>query len=226
MKALSCVIIDGDGPGKTAHHLAAELERRGHRPAIFGSHLKDGDFTGLANSVRPQRIVFAPPAGNECESLDLDLAGRLPGCLAPLVSYGVKRFLRLLQAAVIVLMNNDGGQIWVADWDDTFEYHLPLPCTPMQAEARAAAVRGMAKECSRLGIKVNSLLVQPVAEMFAPERFRDARNDLKTYSLRYKPLSCSAVSAQLCDFMERQDLPMAGAMVGLGTGVCQGHLIQ
>lgn len=226
MKRLSCVIIDGDGPGATARHFAAELERRGHRAEMFGSDLDAFNFRDLSARVCPQRVVFAPPAWDECGALDLDLAGSVPERLAPLVAAGVKRFLRLTQVAILALMGNGGGQIWVADWDDTFEYHLPLPCSPLQAEARAAAVRAMAKECARLGIKVNSLSVQPVAEMFPSERFREARDDLKTYALRYKPVSCMAVAAQLCDFLEQPDLPMAGAMVGLGTGVCQGHLIQ
>jgi len=226
MKSFSCVIIDGDGPGETARHLAVELKRRGHRAAMLGSDLGTGDFTDLSARVCPNRVVFAPPARDECCALDLDLAGRIPKRLAPLVAAGVKRFLGLTRAAILALMGNGGGQIWVADWDDTFEYHLPLPFAPLQAEARAAAVRAMAKECTRLGIKVNSLSVQPVAEMLSPERFRGARDDLKTYALRYKPVSCSAVAAQICDFLEQPDLPMAGAMVGLGTGVCQGHLIQ
>jgi hypothetical protein len=226
MKILSCVIIDGDGPGETARHLAAELELRGHRAVMLGSELDAKDFTELSALVHPQRVVFAPPARDECDALDLDLTGRAPEHLAPLVAAGVKRFLRLTQVAILGLMGNGGGQIWVADWDDTFEYHLPLPCSPLQAEARAAAVRAMAKECARLGIKINSLSVQPVAEMFPPEQFRAARDDLKAYALRYKPVSCSTVAALLCDFLERPDLPMAGAMVGLGNGVCQGHLIQ
>jgi hypothetical protein len=226
MKSWSCVIIDGDGPGETARHLAVELERRGHRTAMLGADLDVRDFIELSALVRPQRVVFAPPARDECVVLNLHLAGGVPGRLAPLVAAGVKRFLGLTQAAIRELMVTGGGQIWVADWDDTFEYHLQLPCAPLQAEARAAAVRSMSKECACLGIKVNSISVQPVAEMFPPEQFRDARDDLKTYALRYKPVSCAAVASQVCDFLEQPDLPMAGAMVGLGTGVCQGHLIQ
>lgn len=226
MNILSCVIIDGDGPGETARYLAAELERRGHRVARLGSNLDTVDFIDMSSRIRPQRVVFAPPTQNECGALDLDLAGSVPARLSSMVADGVKRFLRLTQAAIRTLMGNGGGQIWVVDWDDTFEYHLPLPCSPMQAEARAAAVRSVAKECARLGIKVNSLSVQPVAEMFPPEQFRDAREYLKAYALRYKPLSCAAMAAQLCDFMERPDLPMAGALISLGMGVCQGHLVQ
>ena len=226
MKSLSCVIIDGDGPGETAHHLTLELERRGHRAAKLGGCMDVEAFIEMSARVCPQRIIFAPPAGDECGALDLDLAGPIPERLVPMVAIGVKRFLALAQAAILTLMGNGGGQIWVADWDDTFEYHLPLPCSPLQAEARAAAVRAMAKECTRLGIKINSLSVQPVAEIFPRERFNEARDDLKSYALRYKPVSCKAVAAQLCEFLEQPDLPMAGAMVGLGTGVCQGHLIQ
>jgi hypothetical protein len=143
-----------------------------------------------------------------------------------MVADGVKRFLGLTQVAIRCLMANGGGQIWVVDWDDTFEYHLPLPCSPIQAEARAATVRSVAKECARLGIKVNSLSVQPVAEMFPSGRFVEAREHLKTYALRYKPVTCEAVTFQLCDFLEQPDLPMAGALISFGMGVCQGHLVQ
>lgn len=226
MRTLSCVIIDGDGPGKTACHLVTELERRGHGAAMLGSDLDRADFINLAHRVSPQRIVFAPSARNECDALDFDLAGLAPKRLAPMVADGIGRFLRLIQAAIHTLIRNGGGQIWVVDWDDTFEYHLPMPCSPMQAEARAAAVRSVAKECAGLGIKINSLSIQPVAEMFPPEQFRDARNDLKTYAWRYKPLSCGVLAAQLSDFLERSDLPMAGAFISLGMGVCQGHLVQ
>jgi len=193
---------------------------------MLGSDLDPGYFTDLSARVHPRRVIFAPSARDECDALDLDLAGGFPEHLAGLVEAGIKRFLRLVQAAIHALMGNGGGQIWVADWDDTFEYHLPLPCTPLQAEARAASVRALAKECARLGIKINSLLLQPVAEMFQLEQFRDAREELKTYALRYRPVSCATVAAQLCNFLEQPDLPMAGAMVGLGTGICQGHLIQ
>lgn len=226
MEVLSCVIIDGDGPGETARHLAAEMKRRGHKVSVIGGDFDTVDFIDMSNGMRPERIVFAPPARNECDALDLDLAEMVSEHLAPMVKHGVGRFLRLIQAAIHTLMGNGGGQIWVVDWDDTFEYHLPLPCSPMQAEARAAAVRSVAKECSRLGIKVNSLSIQPVAEMFPPELFRGAREHLKTYALHYKPLSCAAMAAQLCDFLEKFDLPMAGALISLGMGVCQGHLVQ
>jgi hypothetical protein len=141
------------------------------------------------------------------------------------VASRTKIFLAQAQAALKLLMQAGGGQLWVCDYDDSFSYHLDTPACPILAQARASAVRSLAKEYSRMDIAINTLFAQPIADETARPMFRQAAASLKSYAMRYKPNSAEDIIEMLVPFIRKDRLAFSGAVVGAGMGINQGHLI-
>jgi hypothetical protein len=181
---------------------------------ILQEHVPDGSVVN---------VVFTPAELNEFVLLDEDLtAGSSQLCEA--VGSRMRAFLGQAQAALKVLLRAGGGQLWVCDYDDSFGYHLDVEASPIVAQARAAAVRSLAKEYSRMKISVNALLIQPLAEG-NEAKFKGVAS-LRSYAMRYKPSAVADVTDLLINFIDSKRLAFSGATIGTGMGVQQAHLIS
>lgn len=168
------------------------------------------------------RVIFTPCLDDEVALLEADLANA-GSLLEATIADRIDAFLRQMQSVLDAMMRAGSGQIWVCDFDDSFAYHLPMPAAPIQAQARAGAVRSLAKEYSRMGIAVNTILTQP---LICPGDDLSAYRapGLKSYAMRYKPSPASDLFSLLATHAQAERLPFTGACQSLGMGVVQAHL--
>ncbi|MCX7560541.1 hypothetical protein OS190_13270 [Sulfitobacter sp. F26204] len=218
MSVKTVIVIGETGTLKACQ--IASLKAQGHKVIEFDADVKAVDLNACRDLIEGElRVIFTPYMHDEMALLDADTSA-----LIAMVGKKTKAFLTQAQAALQLLMGRGGGQFWVADFDDSFAYHLETPCAPICAQARAGAVRSLAKEYSRMKISVNSMLVQPVSDPSTASMFRKASAELKSYAMRYKPNDAGAVADMLTDFVGTGKLQFSGNIIGTGTGIVQGHL--
>lgn len=218
MSKKTILIIGDDGVLKARQ--IASLQGAGHKVVALGNAATEADVRAVKTEVEGDlRVVFTPYEHDEFALMEQG-----EEVLVATVGTLAKAFLAQSQAALQLLMGQGGGQLWVADFDDSFAYHLDTPCAPISAQARAGAVRSMAKEYSRMRISVNSMLVQPVSDAASLPMFRKASAGLKSYAMRYKPNDAGDVADMLTGFVEADRLQFSGNIIGTGTGIVQGHL--
>lgn len=216
---IKTVIVIGDD-GSLRDCTIRAFGAQGCKVAVRGADCTAADILSLRAEVQGDlRVVFTPYEHDEFALLT-EGADRL----VDHVGARTKAFLAQAQAALQLLMEAGGGQFWVADFDDSFAYHLDSPCAPIAAQARAGAVRSIAKEYSRMKIAVNSMLVQPVQDDGNAAMFREAAAGLKSFAMRYKPTPAVDVADMLAGFVRQDRLSFSGSMVGTGTGISQAHL--
>ncbi|MFC5473499.1 hypothetical protein [Paraherbaspirillum soli] len=136
----------------------------------------------------------------------------------------LSHFLLELQSSAQVLMRNDGGQIWVITQDDSMQHYLSMPAMPIVTRARHAAVKSFAKEVLRLGVRINCATVQLLAEQAEPDAWREARDGLKAFAMKFKPIKAAAVACTLRGWLAQKDLPLAGMVVPLGVGFSENNI--
>jgi hypothetical protein len=213
------VIVIGDD-GLLKQQQITSLEAGGNSVISFDASAAKQDILGCRSRIEGElRVVFTPYQHNEFTLLEQGA-----DTLLSHISERTKAFLAQAQAALQLLMDQGGGQFWVCDFDDSFSYHMDTPSCPVAAQARAGAVRSMAKEYSRMKITVNSMLVQPVVDEQSKAMFRKASAGLKSYAMRYKPNTPDEVANLLCRFLSEPRLQFSGNIIGTGTGIVQGHL--
>ncbi|AJY67450.1 hypothetical protein [Burkholderia glumae] len=136
-------------------------------------------------------------------------------------------FLAALQAAATLLRRGGNAQIWTLTQEDSMGYYLATTpaALPVDVRARHAAVKSLGKEMLRLGVKVNAAHLQPAAEEAADaSAWRDARDGLKAFALRFQPNGALAVANALAAWIARDDLPVAGMVVPIGIGFPENNL--
>lgn len=225
MTSPTTILLIGD-PGGFRNGLEQRLAAEGHAVVCLGAFSSAQDIGGGAPAANaPLRIIFTPTEINEFALLkaDLQTGGNTLLCA---VEMRVKVFLAQSQAVLKLLMRAGGGQLWVCDYDDSFAYHLETSASPVVAQARAGAVRSLAKECSRMNITINSLFVQPLTDQETATKamFRNAQAALKSYAMRYRPNTIDDIAGLLNPLLGTERLAFSGAMIGTGTGVLQTHL--
>lgn len=212
------IVIGDDGPLK--QQKIANMQSAGTRVINYDASASKQDILGCRPRIEGElRVVFTPYQHNEFTLLEQSAETLLEH-----TGERTKAFLAQAQAALQLLMDQGGGQFWVCDFDDSFSYHMDTPSCPVAAQARAGAVRSMAKEYSRMKIAINSMLVQPVIDEQSKMMFRKASAGLKSYAMRYKPNTSDEVSSLLCHFLSEPQLQFSGNVIGTGTGIVQGHL--
>ena len=97
-------------------------------------------------------------------------------------------FLADCRAAIRVMMPAGKGHLLALCIDDAAAKILGLPQTPIANQARAAALKSMAKEYGRMGLGFNTVVCQPPREMAEESAWRARRERLKVYALRYRPI--------------------------------------
>jgi hypothetical protein len=60
--------------------------------------------------------------------------------------------------------------------------------------------------------------VQPLAEQRPDSAWRQAREGLKAYALKFKPQRCEQVACLLQALLEQAQLPLAGVVLPVGVG--------
>lgn len=133
-------------------------------------------------------------------------------------------FLSELQSCAQILARNDGGQIWVMTQEDSMQYYMPMSSAPIVTQARHAAAKSFAKEVLRLGVRINCATVQLLAEQAEQSAWREARDGLKAFAMKFKPVKAEAVARTLHRWLAQEDLPLAGMVLPLGIGFPENNL--
>jgi hypothetical protein len=165
-------------------------------------------------------VVFGQ---REHREMDYDIENEVEAFIASLEEQ-LTDFLMELQASAQLLVRQDGGQIWVLTQEDSMQYYLPMPAAPIVTRARQAAVKSFAKEVFRLGVRINCATVQLLAEQADPTAWRDARDGLKAFAMKFKPVKAVAAARTLHGWLAQDELPMVGLVVPLGIGFSETNI--
>jgi NAD(P)-dependent dehydrogenase (short-subunit alcohol dehydrogenase family) len=215
-KPLNILLVDAQGA--LAQSLAAQLREAGHRVLTHGrdagAELAAEDLAAVLPGIEAthgalDRIVFCTRG----EAEQFEAAADVERTLADLA-----RTLGELKAAAQLLTRRDDSQLWVLLHEDSMQYYLPVPAQPVRSRALMAAVKSIAKELYRFGVRVNALQVQPCAEELAPAQWRAAKDGLKAFALKFKPQGSAEVAAFLQGLMVQPQLPLVGMVLPVGIG--------
>lgn len=134
------------------------------------------------------------------------------------LSNDLPNFLREIQTISMLLARAGRGKIWVLVQEDSMGYYVPTPVASVASRARISAVKSLAKEVARLGVKINAASVQAYREQLDSSVWRAAREDLKAYALKFKPIDANAVAETLCRLSEAENLPIVGMVLPIAVG--------
>ena len=129
-------------------------------------------------------------------------------------------FLADCRAAVRAMMPAGKGYVLALCVDDVAAKILGLPQTPIANQARAAALKSMAKEYGRMGLGFNTFVCQPPREMAEKSAWRTHREQLKVYALRYRPVAIGTYVRFILSMLDG-DAPVNGGVLCLGNGVME-----
>ena len=181
-----------------------------------------GGFEGaLAANGTPSGFVICPPEACEAQGFRKALGTPSLG-----VAFGMQthastmQFLSDCRAATQAMMTAKAGQVLFLGIDDVAARIVGLPQTPMGNQLRVSALKSLAKEYGRMGIKFNAVLSQPSKETVAPEVWKEQRNALKVYTMRFAPTE-TADYAAFCASMLAGGVPVNGGLICLGKGVME-----
>lgn len=216
--ALRVLLVDADEPlGLT---LARELRQAGHKVTTHArkpgslTNIHAGDLTEVLGDLVAShggfdRVVFGLRSATE----HFETAADLVRCREDL-----GRSLGELRAVAQMLSREESGQIWQLLPEDSMQYYLNVPSQPVRSRALMAAVKSLAKEVFRFGVRVNVLQIQPLAEQVPEVAWREAREGLKAYALKFKPQPSAEVARFIHGFMVQSQLPLAGMVLPVGVG--------
>jgi NAD(P)-dependent dehydrogenase (short-subunit alcohol dehydrogenase family) len=216
--ALRVLLVDADEPLGFA--LAGELRATGHhvithaRNASAPTDVHAGDLTTDLETVVAQhgpfdRVVFGLRSGSEQFEAPEDLLR---------AQHDLGRSLGELRAVAQMEGRREQGQVWQLLPEDSMQYYLDVPSQPVRSRALMAAVKSLAKEVFRFGVRINALQVQPLAEQLPASEWRAAREGLKAYALKFKPQPCIEVARLIHGLLAQPNLPLAGLVLPVGVG--------
>ncbi len=129
-------------------------------------------------------------------------------------------FLADCRAAIRAMMPAGKGCVLALGIDDVAAKILGLPQTPIANQARAAALKSMAKEYGRMGLVFNMFVCQPPREMVEKPVWRAHREQLKVYALRYRPIGIGSYVRFILSMLDGET-PVNGGVFCLGNGVME-----
>lgn len=216
------LLVDADHPLSQA--LAERLRAQGHRVVTHVRQAPGADAPA-ADVVAADLAAALPQieaAHGPLDRIVFGLNGQAESFDSPAdvdrTRAGLERALLELKAGAQLLTRRDDSQLWVLLPEDSMQYYLPVPAQPVRSRALMAAVKSMAKELFRLGVRVNALQVQPMAEQFDAPRWREAKEGLKAYALKFKPQPGPDVAALLQSLLALPRLALVGMVLPVGIG--------
>lgn len=138
------------------------------------------------------------------------------------VAESVLDFLICLQTAARMQVHAGKGQIWVLVREPSIRSYVPLPCAPILGASRVSIVRSVAKELMRFNVRINVAMVQAAAEEASQDAWKNGRNGLKAYAMKFKPAAAASLATPLVALCGIDALPMAGLSLNLGIGMPDG----
>lgn len=180
---------------------------------------------GLENALAqfgpPDAVIFAPP--HSCEARQVANALADPA-LGPDFAAGIRdqalAFLSDCRAATLAMMPQKSGQVLVLGIDDVAARILELSQTPIANQMRVSALKSLAKEYGRMGVSYNAVICQPSRGLVDAKVWREKRDALKVYTMRFSPSETEDYAA-FCLKLVTEKFPLNGGVVCLGKGVLE-----
>lgn len=215
------LIVNDGGPISTA--LIVQLEAFAHEVHIFRLSDVEDNATSckdhlerVAESGKHYNNIFIDLTFgcNEIEAFNADaLTARTK------VERRINGLLRTLKYGAQHMARADGGRIWVLCLDHSVSMSVGSPSNPVTNYAAMAAVQCVAKEIMHFDVKVNLFLMHPPRESVDSADWRQAKNNLHVYGLKYKPQSADQVCETLRMYSELEHLSTTGGLIPLGSGI-------
>jgi hypothetical protein len=131
----------------------------------------------------------------------------------------LKEMLKALKYGAQHMARADGGRIWVLCYDHSVSFSVTAPSNPITNYAAMAAVQCVAKEVAHFDVTVNLFMIHPPSDTVEPPLWRQARDSLHVYRLKYKPQSASQVSELLHMYAGIGQLSTTGGVIPVGSGI-------
>lgn len=175
----------------------------------------------LAANGTPTGFVICPPENCEAQGVRKAFDDAAMGVVFGMqIHASTMQFLSDCRAATQVMMTAKAGQTLFIGIDDVAARIVGLPETPMGNQLRVSALKSLAKEYGRMGVKFNAVLSQPSKETVAPAVWKEQRNALKVYTMRFSPTETTEYAA-FCANMLAGGVPVNGGIICLGKGVME-----
>jgi hypothetical protein len=209
--------------GVTAQALILRLETHGHEVhTLMLPKSKDeasiikAHFDAIAEEGKHYTNIYLNLTDSECEISDFNLE---PKAAITAIQTKLKAILKALKYGTQHLARADGGRIFVMCYDHSVNISIDAPSTPITNNAVTAAVQSLAKEVARFGVTINIFLMHPPKESLLPAQWRAAKNDLKVYSMKYKPAKAEDLSEIMHMYAEVNHLTTTGGVIPLSSGI-------
>lgn len=122
------------------------------------------------------------------------------------------------------LARADGGRIWVLCYDHSVNYSVASPSNPITNNAVIAAVQSIAKEVARFDVSVNVFLIHPPKESVDSNSWKQAKQSLKVYGMKYKPQPVQHIAELLQMYAGLKNLTTTGGIIPVGSGIAAGNI--
>ena len=180
-----------------------------------------GGIACVVAETTPYGVVLTEPLVDEAELAGQALtAPDAAAVLAGEIHRQTMAFLADCRAGIRAMMPAGRGYVLALCIDDYAAKILGLPQTPIANQARAAALKSMAKEYGRMGLGFNTFVCQPPREMVQRAAWRTRRQQMKVYALRYRPVGVGSYSRFILSTING-DPPANGSVLCLGNGVME-----
>lgn len=180
-----------------------------------------GMAAALAEHGTPQAVVMTPPTLCEATALKAGLTARDEAmAFGAQLQASAMQFLSDCRLVTQAMMPLKAGQILFLGIDDVAARLVGLHESPIANQMRIAALKSLAKEYGRMGLKFNAILSQPSKETVAPAVWREKREALKVYTMRFTPPEVAEI-AGFCRQALTGPMPVNGGVLCLGKGVME-----
>ena len=180
-----------------------------------------GGIACVLAEAAPYGVVLTEPLLDE--SFVVGQALKAPDAVAEFAGelhHQTMAFLADCRAAIRAMMPAGRGYVLALCIDDYAAKILGLPQAPIANQARAAAMKSMAKEYGRMGLGFTTFVCQPPREMVEKAAWRTRREQLKVYALRYRPVGVGGYSRFILSTISGES-PANGSVLCLGNGVME-----
>lgn len=175
----------------------------------------------LAANGTPSALVLTPPQRCEAKALHEAIKdAKATDNLSKDIHKDAMDFLSNCSAITQAMMVQKAGVVLFLGIDDVSAGFVGLPQSPIANQLRVSALRSLAKEYGRMGISYNAILTQPAKESVEPQVWRDKRNQLKVYTMRFSPHQLDEY-ANFCARALTHPMPVNGGLISLGKGVME-----